>query len=105
MFHRPGGVAGIREGGTERMGDRRWAGPAAGRPPTSGSKNVEPIAPGALSPWLLGWAGVAGDLGDDYFGDALVPGGRAVSWSRRVMRTWRATESGGGSEVCLRWSL
>ena len=34
-----------------------------------------------------------------------VPGGRAVSWSRRVMRTWRAMSWPGGSGVCLRWSL
>jgi hypothetical protein len=34
-----------------------------------------------------------------------VSGGRFVSWSRRVMRIWRAMVSGWGSGVCLRWSL
>jgi hypothetical protein len=35
-----------------------------------------------------------------------VPGGRMVSFSRRVMRTWRAIVAGGGGPgVRLRWSL
>ena len=34
-----------------------------------------------------------------------MPSGKGVSCSRRVIRTWRATELGGGSGVRLRWSL
>jgi hypothetical protein len=34
-----------------------------------------------------------------------VPGGRGVSWSRRVTRTRRAIELGGGSGLRVRWSL
>jgi hypothetical protein len=66
---------------------------------------------GAVRPGSVAWACYWGGLAWREISVATisvmrsVPGGRETSWSRRVMRTWRAMELDGGSGVCLRWSL
>jgi hypothetical protein len=68
---------------------------------------------------VSGWGQRSGQVRPDYRGGLAcrvisvatisvmrsAPGGRRVSCSRRVMRTWRAMVAAGGSGVWWRWSL